>query len=78
MEGVETRKHKETYLEPKKKAIKAAYQVKYKAERKRFEAFKIAKSVVITNQDIIGEQWIRNDDGLLAVSDENKKIACES
>ena len=36
---------------------------------------KIAKRMVKTNQDIIGEQCIRNDDGVLAVSDEDKKIA---
>ena len=30
---------------------------------------------VKTNQNIICEQRIRNDDGVLAVSDENKKIA---
>ena len=37
--------------------------------------FRIAKRMVKTNQVIIGEQYIRNDDGALAVSDENKKIA---
>ena len=26
-------------------------------------------------ENIIGKQWIRNDDGVLAVSDEDKKIA---
>ena len=39
---------------------------------------KIAKRMVKTNQDIIGEQCIRNDDGVLAVSDEDKKIAWKS
>ena len=37
--------------------------------------FRIAKRMVKTNQVIIGEQYVRNDDGALAVSDENKKIA---
>ena len=37
--------------------------------------FKIAKMVVKTNQDIFVEQCIRNDDGVLAVSDEDQKIA---
>ena len=36
------------------------------------DVFKIAKRIVKTNQDIIGEQGIRNDNGVLAVSDENK------
>ena len=35
----------------------------------------IAKRIVITNQDIIGEQYITNDDGILAVSQEDEKIA---
>lgn len=35
----------------------------------------IAKRIVITNQDIIGEQYITNDDGILAVSHEDEKIA---
>ena len=39
---------------------------------------KIAKRLVKTNQDIIGEQCIKNDDGVLTVSDEDKKIACKS
>ena len=34
MEGVETRKHKEKYLEPNKKVKKAVYLDKCKAERK--------------------------------------------
>ena len=38
---------------------------------------KIAKRMVITNQDIIGEQFIRND-GLLTVTDEDKKIVWKS
>ena len=37
------------------------------------DMFKIAKRMDKTNQDIIGEQCIRNGDGVLAVSDEDKK-----
>ena len=33
-----------------------------------------AKRTVKTNQDTIGEQCIRNDDGVLAVTGENKKM----
>ena len=71
------------------KAEMVAYKVKCKAERKRFGnivqredlkwyAFKTAKRVVITNQDTTGEQCIVNDNGLLAVSDEDQKIASKS
>ena len=81
--------NKEKYLEAKKKAGRTVYQAKCKAERKRFgrvmwrndqkrDVFKIAKRIVKTNQDITGEQCIRNDNGVLAVSDENKKIAWKS
>ena len=37
--------------------------------------FKNAKWMTRTNQDIISEQCIKNDDGVLAVSDEGKNIA---
>ena len=36
---------------------------------------KTAKRMVKANQDIIGEQYIRNDDSVLAVSNEDNKIA---
>ena len=31
------------------------------------DVFKTTKNMVKTNQDVIGEQWIRNDDGVLVV-----------
>ena len=37
------------------------------------DVLKIGKSMVKTNQDIIGEQCSRNNDGVQAVSDEDKK-----
>ena len=40
---------------------------------KKYDVFKIAKRMFKTNQDIIGEKCIRNDNGVLAVSDEDKK-----
>ena len=40
--------------------------------------FKIPERMVKTSQHIIGEQCIRNDDGVLAVSDEDKKIVWKS
>ena len=39
------------------------------------EVFRIAKTMVKDNRDIIGEQCIRNDDGDLAINEEDKKIA---
>ena len=38
----------------------------------------IAKRMVKINQGFIGEQYIRNDDGVRAVSDEDKKTAWKS
>ena len=37
------------------------------------DLFKIPKRMVKINQDIIGEQYTRNDHGVLAVSEEDKK-----
>ena len=42
------------------------------------DVLKIATRMVKTNQDIICEQFIRNDDGALVFSDEDKKIAWKS
>ena len=64
---------KEKYLEAKEKARRAFYQAKCKSERKRFgnvmrrdnqkcDVLKIAKKIVKTNQNITGEQYIRNTD----------------
>ena len=38
--------------------------------------FKTAKRTAKTNKDIIGEQHMRNDDGILEVSDADK-ITCK-
>lgn len=43
----------------------------------KWDLFKVAKSMVKHNQDIIGEQCIINDNVLL-VSDEDQKIAWKS
>ena len=80
---------KEVYLEAKRKSKKAVYEARSESERKRFanveirddqklEVFRIAKAMVKDNRDIIGEQCIRNDAGILAVSEEDKKIAWKS
>ena len=44
----------------------------------KYDVFKIAKRMLKNNQDNIGEQCIRNDDDVLAISDEDKKIALKS
>ena len=72
-----------------KKAWRTVYKAKWKTERKRsgkvmrqvhqkYDAFKIAKRMVKTIQDIICEQCIRNDDAVLAISDEDNKTAWKS
>ena len=33
----------------------------------KYDVFKTVKSMVKTNQDVIGEQCIKNDDGVLVV-----------
>lgn len=72
-----------------KKSRRTVYKAKWKTEKKRsgkvkrqvhqkYDAFKIAKRMVTTIQDIICEQCIRNDDVVLAVSDEDNKTAWKS
>ena len=42
------------------------------------DVFKIKERMVKTNWDIIGDQYIRNNDSMLAVSDRDKKIDWKS
>ena len=42
------------------------------------EVVNIAKRMVKINQDFIGEQYIRNHDGVRAVSEEDRKTAWKS
>lgn len=44
---------------------------------RKYDVFKIAWSIVKTNQDILEEQCIRNDDGELVVSDHKKLLYIE-
>ena len=44
----------------------------------KYVVLSIAKRMVKLNQDIIGQQCIRNDHDVLAVSDEDKKRAWKS
>ena len=47
-------------------------------ENQKGDLFKIAKRMVKTNQNIIGKQCIRNDEGVLTVSNKNKEIPWKS
>ena len=46
-----------------------------KQDDKKYVVFKIAKGMVKTNPDILGELCVRKDDGITAVIDEDQKIA---
>ena len=63
---MQKKNNKENYVEAKKNAGTAVYQAQCIVERK-----KIAKGYA-------KEQFIRNNDGVLAVSDEDEKIARKS
>ena len=77
---------KRNYLEAKKAAKRAVYDARKLAEEERFgdvlrreddrvEVFKIAKQMMKTNQDVIGEKCVRNDRNELAITDKEKLIA---
>ena len=64
-------------------------QLKQKQKENRFadvlrregqhnEVFKIAKQMKKTNQDVVGEKCIRNDESNLASTEEEKKLAWKS
>ena len=78
--------NKERDLEAKRAARRAIYKAKMDAEKRRFpdimrrddqknKVFKMAKKMIKTNQDIMGEKCIRNDDGELATSEIQKTNA---
>ncbi|KAK3856635.1 hypothetical protein Pcinc_037055 [Petrolisthes cinctipes] len=78
--------NEEMYLVAKRTARRAIYKAKTEAEKARFadilrrddeknEVFRIAKQMAKTNQDIVGEKCIRNDDGVLAINEQDKKDA---
>ena len=73
----------------KEKARRAGYPAKCEAETENiskwygdgwqnYDVFKIAKNMVKINQNIIGNQCIRNNDGVLAVRDEDEKVTWKS
>lgn len=56
------------YLDAKRKARKAVHQVNCEAEEKKF----VLVWGKIRNQDVIGKQCVRNDNGVLVVCNEGK------
>ncbi len=80
---------KERYLEAKRVAKSKVYAAKKEAEVRNFHnilsrddekgmVFKIAKQIVKTNQDVVGEGFVRDDKGELALDDSAKKEAWRS
>ena len=74
---------KEEYLEAKRAAKKAVYDAKKIAEQERFgdisrrddqktELFRIAKQMKSDNRDVVGDNCVKNDRGVLATSDSQK------
>ena len=61
--------HNRKYLEVKKET---------RRNDQKCVVLKIAKSMAKTNQGIIGENCMRNDNSMLAVSNMYRKIACKS
>ena len=77
---------KEGYLEAKRVAKKEVYAAKKKAEEVQFanvasdkedrnQLFKIARQMVKTNADVVGDKCVTNDDGELACTDLEKLSA---
>ena len=77
---------KEGYLEAKRVAKKKVYAAKKKAEEVQFanvdsdnedrnQLFKIARQMVKTNADAVGDKCVTNDDGELACTDSEKLSA---
>ena len=74
---------KAAYSEAKRSAKRAVWLAKSEAEKERFanispndgSVFKLAKQMDRTNQDVVGENCIRNDKGELSLSDEEKMNA---
>ena len=77
---------KEGYLEAKRVAKKKVYAAKKKAEEVQFanvasdkedrnQLFKIARQMVKTNADVVGDKCVTNDDGELACTDSEKLSA---
>ena len=56
----------------------SACQTEHEVERSRWEMFKPGKRMVKTDQGILGEKCIRNDDGVLAVNEDDNKIVAKS
>ena len=77
---------KEEYLEAKRATKRAVYEAKKLAKQERFgdvlrredhraEVFRIAKQMMSTNRDVVGDKCIIDDNGVLATSDKDKHKA---
>ena len=72
---------KEEYLAAKRRARREIYKVKSEAQRPLLESldsdddrnkiFKVAKQMMGENRDIVGEQCVKNDEGRVAVEQED-------
>lgn len=77
---------KELYLAAKRRAKAEVYAAKKQAEEQKMAnilrrddekqvVFKVAKQMMKTNQDVVGEKCVRDDNGSLAFTDNAKKKA---
>ena len=76
----EAKKAKAAYIVARRQAKREVYHAKSAAEKEKFarvslndaSVFRIAKQMDRSNQDILGENCIRNDAGELAITDDDK------
>ena len=88
MEAVEEWRSKEDYHRAKRAAKSAVYIAKCDAQTEQFGSinnnsnknriFKLAKKLKQDNADIVGEKCVRNDEGLLALTVDEKLKAWQS
>ena len=79
----ETTTAKAQYTEARRVARRVVWFAKHESEKSVFanvsdsdsSIFKIANQMVRTNQDVVGEKCIRNDAGILSLSDDEKMKA---
>ena len=81
--SIEAKKAKEAYREAKRLAKREVWSAKSAASEETFKevdplgsnVYRIARQMARTNQDIIGEKCVLNDDNELAITDEDKMKA---
>ena len=79
----EAKEAKTAYKDAKRVAKRVVWLAKFKAEKEEFATvspngegvFRIAKQIQRINQDVVGENCVRNDTGELALSDDDKMKA---